>query len=130
MKTRRYVGGKEKLNSSEEVSRKTKEYLKKHPNADYLTASNAVLHANPSLAKDYVGGTGTFDGEIDTRPSFAPAEPEKKSRYQLSLEASAELADIATGYTLQYNVDYENGFKLACKRNPELEKQYCLELIG
>jgi len=128
METRRYVDGKEKLNASEEVARKTRDYMKAHPDADYLTASNAVLHVDTELARDYAGGTGTYAGEIDTRPSFAPAEPKKKSEYRQSMEASREVARLSEIEMLEKNLDYQTAQKLIFQKNPELLRQYCIEI--
>jgi hypothetical protein len=130
MKTKKYIDGKDKLNASEEVARKTRDYMKAHPDADYLEASNAVLHADTELAKDYAGGTGTYAGEIDTRPSFAPAEPKKKSEYQKGLQASAEIARLSEIEMLENDLTYEVAQKLVLAKNPELLKAYCAEIIG
>jgi len=53
-----------------------------------------------------------------------PEEPIKKSPYRLSVEARAELADIATDYSMQYGISYKDGHKAACRRNPELIKKF------
>ena len=129
METRKYVDGKEKLNASEEVARKTRDYMKSHPNANYLEASNAVLHADKELAKDYAGGTGSFAGEVDTRPSFAPAEPKKKSEYQQGLQASREIARLSEIEMLEKDLSYMDAQALILKKNPELLKAYCLEIV-
>jgi len=51
------------------------------------------------------------------------------SRYEMSLAASAELAEDAENIMLKHNIDYLTAFKLACERKPNKEREYCLEII-
>lgn len=127
MDLKTYESGKDKVDASSELARKTKLYMESHPDADYLAASNAVLASDPELARNYAGNTGAYDAEVKEK-LFIPAKPKEMSEYQQGLQASREIARLSEIEMLEKNLDYQTAQKLNFKKNPELLRQYCIEI--
>ena len=127
MELRRYEDGKDKVDASVELVRKTKLYMESHPDVDYTTASNAVLQADPELARNYAGNTGSYDAEKKEN-FYVPAKPKEMTEYQQGLEASKEIARLSEIEMLERDLSYMDAQALILKKNPELLRQYCLEI--
>lgn len=129
MEIKKYYNGKDEISADYELTIRAKAYMKEHKTNDYSKASNAVLAADPELAKAYAVEDLTDYESPEPEKNFVPAKPRKMSRYEMSLAASAELAEDAEIIMLEHNIDYLAAFKLACKRKPHKEREYCLEII-
>ena len=128
METKHYTDGPDKVDASEELVRKTKLYMESHPDVDYTTASNAVLQADPELARNYAGNTGSYDAEVKEN-NFIPSKPQKLTEHQAGMQASAQIAQKAELIMLERNLDYVTAQQIVFKRHPELLKQYTAGII-
>ena len=96
MEIKKYYDGKDELDPDEELTNRVKEYMKTHPDVNYLEASNAVLAADPELAKAYaMGSQRDYKAEADAKNSkYSDPKPRARqmSEYQQGLAASAEIS--------------------------------------
>jgi len=130
MEKKQYVDGPDKIDTGEELVKRTKEYIKAHPDAEYFEASNIILQSDAELAKAYANNDGSRYTAEPEEKLFIPAEPEKKmSEYRQGLDASKEIARKSEILMLERDLDYITAQKLVLKKHPELLKAYCLEVI-
>ena len=129
MEIKNYTG-KDKVDASAELARRTLEYIEKHPDVSYSDASNAVLQADSELARAYANDddSRTYDAEPEEK-NFIPAKPKKMTDHQISMQASAEIAKKAELIMLERNLDYITAQRIVFKKHPELLKQYTVGII-
>lgn len=129
MELRKYYEKSEEISADDELVKRTKEYMAENKETDYSKASSAVLQADPELARAYAMEDLSDYQPPEPEKNFIPAKPKKMTDHQISMQASATIAQKAELIMLERNLDYITAQQIVFKRHPELLKAYTAGII-